>query len=123
MKKTFIVTSILAFTVVTLAHAMFAKCDRRIDKVGHGDDAKYVFSNNAGANGSNGGLMNGVATAHADVSGNNHVGHDTQHFSANFVWVWASDTGSYGASATAYFARSGYDSGGTYRYQPAQDFN
>lgn len=132
MRITFVVTFILTFIIVTLGNAvttygnpsgMYAKCDRRIDKVGHDDDAKYVFSNNAGANGNNGGLINGVATAHADVSGNSHVGHDTQHFSATYVVVWAVDSGSYTASATAYCARSGYDSGGTYHYDAIQDSN
>lgn len=131
MRQTIIVTFILTFTIAIFAYAsttgnpsgLSAYCDRRIEKVGTGDDVKYVFSNNAGASGSNGGLINGVATAHADVHGNSHVGHDTQHFGANFVHVWVVDSGSYGASAIAYCARSGYDSGGTYHYDSIQDSN
>ena len=119
MTKLISATLILAFTCITMAYAWtHALCDRRIDNV----DGTLVATNHAGANGSNNGLMNGVATAHADVSGNNYVGHDTQHFSS-YIHVWASDTGPYGGSGTAYFAASGYDSSGQYRYISAQDSN
>lgn len=120
MTKKICAVLILAFTCITMAYAWkYANCTRTIQNV----DGVLKAWNDASASGSNNGLVNGVASAHADVSGNNHVGHDTQHFSANYVSVGASDSGSYTASGLAYFATSGYDSNGNYQYISAQDSN